>query len=122
MKKSKSIVLTLMVGMLLSCSQEQPKKLERKNQVHMRSDSTAPYHTSPRYHSSGYAPIFIHAFHSGGYWAGNSYNRSGYHNSQLPHSSNVGTNHTKSSSSYTPTRSTVRSGFGGTGRSHSVTS
>lgn len=121
-----------MCGVLAACSTKDVKQIDnvnqdRKEHVYLRSDTTAPYHQTVRYNSSNpvIMPYVVHSFHSGGHISSGGYQRTGYHNYDIPRTSNVGSNSTKTNTQFTPVRPTVRGGFGGTAKStssHSVSS
>jgi hypothetical protein len=109
MKKSKIVSLVLITAALASCNKPEPSSAsgdwgdeKGSKKVYMRSDSTAQY---TRTHHSGMGSMLLwyyafRPYHGGGYGG----YRSGYYSGGLSHSSNVGSNPTKSNVS--------RGGFG----------
>jgi hypothetical protein len=119
MKKSKKITLVLLTAALMACQQEQkPKTGWEKHNVHMRGDTTAPY-ARTHHHGSGvgtymlayyvFRPYGYYSFGGGGMYGGGRYARSGYYNSNIGQTANVGRNATKSG--------VIRGGFGRSGMS-----
>lgn len=95
MKKSKVIELVLVSSLLVSCYNDSKKKSPN---VYMRSDSTATYAKVNTHQSSGVgnALLWYYAFRPHGTINSSGiYNRTGFHSSSIPTSSNVGTNPVK---------------------------
>ena len=105
MKKSGSVKLLFVTGILAACSQEKPKE-EWKNEkkVYMRSDTTASY---SRTH--GFMPGFFwyHAFRPYGAYSNGGYRRTGYYSDAISSKSNIGRSSYKGS--------VVRGGLGRSG-------
>jgi hypothetical protein len=88
MKKSKSIQLLFVTGILAACAQEKPKdEWKNEKKVYMRSDSTASYTRS-----HGFMPGFFwyHAFRPYGAYSNGAYHRTGYYSDAISSKSNIG--------------------------------
>jgi len=88
MKKSKSIQLLFVTGILAACAQEKPKdEWKNEKKVYMRSDSTASYTRS-----HGFMPGFFwyHAFRPYGAYSNGAYRRTGYYSDAISSKSNIG--------------------------------
>lgn len=88
MKKSKSIQLLFVTGILAACAQENPKdEWKNEKKVYMRSDSTASYTRS-----HGFMPGFFwyHAFRPYGAYSNGAYRRTGYYSDAISSKSNIG--------------------------------
>jgi hypothetical protein len=90
MKKSNSIKLLFVTGILTACSQNQPKEEWGTNEkkVYMRSDSTANYSRSHGF-MTGF--LLFHAFRPYGMF-NNGYQKAGYYSDAISSKSNVGRN------------------------------
>jgi len=88
MKKSKSIKLLFVTGILAACAQE-PQKGNPQNEkkVYMRSDTTASY--SPA-HGFMTGLLLYHAFRPYGAYSNGAYQRSGYYSNAISTKSNIG--------------------------------
>lgn len=88
MKKSKSIKLLFVTGILAACTQE-PSKVQGQNEkkVYMRSDSTASYSRS---HGFMTGLLLYHAFRPYGAYSNGAYQRSGYYSDAISTKSNIG--------------------------------
>ncbi|MET3034754.1 hypothetical protein ABXT08_01510 [Chryseobacterium sp. NRRL B-14859] len=87
MKKSRSIQLLFVTGVLAACSQEKPKEVwKNEKKVYMRSDTTASYTRS-----HGFMPgyFWYHAFRPYGYYHNGFYQR-GYYSDAISSKSNIG--------------------------------
>lgn len=91
MKKSSSIKLLFVTGILSSCAQNTPQNEwgNSEKKVYMRSDSTASY--SP---SHGFMTGFLlyHAFRPYGMFNNGIYRKAGYYNDNISSKSNIGRN------------------------------
>ena len=109
MKKSKYIELVLITAALAACNT--PKKdWEENNQVHLRSDTTAPYTTVHHYYGGGgmgNALLWYYAFRPYGNYYNGGYQRAGYYSGGISAFTNLGTNGFKTAVS--------RGGFGRSG-------
>ena len=108
MKKSNYIELVLITAALASCNQSKPKSdWEENTNLHVRSDSTAPY-TRVRHHNSGAAIgtalLWYYAFRPYGNYNNGVYSRAGYYSGAIGAASNIGSNGFKSA--------VTRGGFG----------
>jgi hypothetical protein len=102
MKKSKLVTLVLITSALASCEKKEEPNWDR-NEVYMRSDSTATYS-----HTQGsYLPLFLwyYAFRPYGMFSGGRYQHAGYYSGAVSRQSNVGRSATKGAA--------IRGGFGG---------
>lgn len=88
MKKSSSIKLLFVTGILAACSQEKPKNANEKK-VYMRSDSTASYSRS---HGFMTGILLYHAFRPYGGFSNGSYQKAGYYSDAISSKSNIGRN------------------------------
>ncbi|CAA7195037.1 hypothetical protein [Chryseobacterium potabilaquae] len=90
MKKSSSIKLLFVTGLLTACTQERAGN-EGKNEkkVYMRSDTTASYSRSHGF-MAGY--FWYHAFRPYGIHSNGSYHRAGYYSDAISSKSNIGRN------------------------------
>ncbi|PKF75288.1 hypothetical protein [Chryseobacterium sp. PMSZPI] len=87
MKKSSSIKLLFVTGVLAACSQEKPKsEWSNEKKVYMRSDTTASYTRS-----HGFMPgyFWYHAFRPYGYYSNGVYQK-GYYSGAISSKSNIG--------------------------------
>ncbi|KMQ69872.1 hypothetical protein ACM39_02195 [Chryseobacterium sp. FH2] len=89
MKKSSSIKLLFVTGILAACSQETPKNTTNEKKVYMRADSTASYSRS---HGFMTGILLYHAFRPYGAYSNGSYQRAGYYSDAISSKSNVGRN------------------------------
>ncbi len=106
MKKSNYIELVLITAALASCNQPKPKSdWDDNGQIHMRSDSTAPY--TRVHHSLAGGLLWYYAFRPYGNYNNGSYQRAGYYSDAISHYSNIGSNGFKGAVS--------RGGFGRSG-------
>ncbi|MBB4806789.1 hypothetical protein HNP38_002085 [Chryseobacterium defluvii] len=90
MKKSSSVKLLFVTGILAACSQNKPKEqLKNEKKVYMRSDTTASY---TRTH--GFMPGFFlyHAFRPYGFYNNGAYQKAGYYSDAISAKSNLGRN------------------------------
>lgn len=88
MKKSKSIQLLFVTGILAACSQKPTEEwAANEKKVYMRSDSTAPYSRT-----SGFFTGFLlyNAFRPYGAFSNGAYQRTGYYSDAISPKSNVG--------------------------------
>ena len=88
MKKSSSIKLLFVTGLLASCTQKKPEdQWKNEKKVYMRSDSTATYTRS-----HGFMPgyFWYHAFRPYGSFHNGSFQRAGYYSDAISSKSNVG--------------------------------
>jgi hypothetical protein len=106
MKKTKHIELILITAALASCNQPKNDWETGGSKTFVRSDSTAPYTRTHRYHGSGVgsALLWYYAFRPYGNYNNGSYQRAGYYSSAIHENSNIGSNSYKGS--------VVRGGFG----------
>ncbi len=88
MKKSNSIKLLFVTGILSACTQEKPKYANEKK-VYMRSDTTASY-TRTHGFMPGY--FWYHAFRPYGGFHNGSYQKAGYYSDAISSKSNIGRN------------------------------
>lgn len=90
MKKSTSIKLLFVTGILTACSQNTPKENANPNEkkVYMRSDTTASYTSS---HGLLTGLLLYHAFRPYGSY-NNGYQKAGYYSDAISSKSNVGRN------------------------------
>ncbi|WP_099765183.1 hypothetical protein [Chryseobacterium sp. 52] len=91
MKKSSSIKLLFVTGVLAACSQEKPKDNAEKK-VYMRSDTTATY---TRSHGFMAGILLYHAFKPYGAYSYGSYQKAGYYSDAISTKSNIGRNNYK---------------------------
>lgn len=105
MKKSTTIKLLFVTGILTACSQNNPKENANPNEkkVYMRSDTTASY-TSSHGFMTGF--LLYHAFRPYGSY-NNGYRRAGYYSDAVSSKSNIGKSAYKGS--------VVRGGLGKSG-------
>ncbi|MDR2234644.1 MAG: hypothetical protein LBE92_00830 [Chryseobacterium sp.] len=103
MKKSGSIKLLFVTGILAACSQEKPKNPNEKK-VYMRSDTTASYSRS---HGFVTGLLLFHAFRPYGVYSHGSYQKAGYYSDAISSKSNIGRNSYKGN--------VVRGGLGKSG-------
>ena len=88
MKKSSSIKLLFVTGILASCAQEKPKEeWNKEKKVYMRSDSTASYSRS---HGFMTVLLLYHAFRPYGGFSNGTYHKVGYYSDAISTKSNVG--------------------------------
>lgn len=107
MKKTKYIQLVLITATLASCNQAKKPDWGDNTNLHIRSDSTAPY-TNVHHHSGvGNALLWYYAFRPYGNYNNGYYQRAGYYSSAIHPSSNIGSNGFKAAVS--------RGGFGRSG-------
>lgn len=109
MKKSKSVQLLFVTGLLASCTpQPGDEWAANEKKVYMRSDSTAPYSRS-----SGFFTGFLlyNAFRPYGFYSNGTYQKAGYYSDAISSKSNVGRNSFKGN--------VVRGGLGRSGFSAS---
>jgi len=95
MKKSSSVKLLFVTGVLAACSQEKPKgEWNNEKKVYMRSDTTASY---TRTH--GFVPgyFWYHAFRPYGFYNNGAYQKAGYYSDAISSKSNLGRNTYKGS-------------------------
>lgn len=89
-RKSKSITLLFVTGMLAACENKPnpniPLNGQRAN-VYMRGDTTAPYHHVGNGHHFMFYPM--------GYFNSGTYHSAGYSSNILPDRANYGTNYRK---------------------------
>jgi len=88
MKKSDSITLLFVTGILAACSQEKPQsKWQNEKKVYMRSDTTASYTRS-----HGFMPgyFWYHVFRPYGAYSNGVYRRAGYYSDAISSKSNIG--------------------------------
>jgi hypothetical protein len=119
MKKSKIVGLVLISSALASCHKEEP--LKNKQNVYMRSDTTAAY-SKAHYQSgthNGVAPLlWWYAFRPYGSFNSNGgYSHAGYYSNGISENSNLGRNTSKSSFGSNAPSSSSSSSRGGFGRS-----
>lgn len=88
MKKSSSVKLLFVTGLLAACTQKEEWPSDEKT-VYMRSDSTASYTRS-----HGFAPGFFwyHAFRPYGAFYNGNYHKAGYYSDAISNKSNIGRN------------------------------
>lgn len=90
MKKSSSVKLFFVTGILAACSQEKPKnEWKDEKKVYMRSDTTASY-SRTRGFMTGY--LLYHAFRPYGAYSNGVYHRTGYYSDAISSKSNIGRN------------------------------
>lgn len=88
MKKSSSIKLLFVTGILAACSQEKPKEeWGKEKKVYMRSDTTASYSRSHGF-ITGF--LLYHAFRPYGAYSNGAYQRAGYYSDAISSKSNIG--------------------------------
>jgi hypothetical protein len=106
MKRSKEIVLTIVVASVFTaCSNNE--KHHTKSRFHVRADTTNEHYTTQRNYGSRWHSSY-HGMHfaPSGIFNNGTYQRSGYYNSKTYHSS-----------TYHSTSHVTTGGFGSTGRS-----
>ena len=86
MKKSTSIKLLFVTGILAACKQE-PESYPNEKKVYMRSDTTAHY---TRSHGFGSGFFWYHAFRPYGTFNNGYYRRTGYYSDAISSKSNIG--------------------------------
>lgn len=90
MKKSSSVKLLFVTGILAACAQENPKdEWKGEKKVYMRSDSTASYSRSHGF-MTGF--LLYHAFRPYGAYSNGMYRKAGYFSDAISTKSNVGRN------------------------------
>lgn len=90
MKKSGSIKLLFVTGILAACAQEPPRdQWKNEKKVYMRSDTTASY---SRTHGHGLMTglLLYHAFRPYGAYSNGGYQRAGYYSNAISSGSNIG--------------------------------
>lgn len=87
MKKSTSIKLLFVTGILAACSQKKDQWPDNEKTVYMRSDSTASY---TRSHGFGSGYFWYHAFRPYGMFHNGAYQRAGYYSDAISKNSNIG--------------------------------
>lgn len=87
MKKSSSIKLLFVTGILASCAQEKTKEWGSEKKVYMRSDTTASYSSS---HGFITGLLLYHAFRPYGGYNNGVYQRAGYYSDAISTKSNIG--------------------------------
>ncbi len=87
MKKSTTVKLLFVTGILAACSQEKPKEWGNEKKVYMRSDTTASYSTAHGF-MTGY--LLYHAFRPYGAYSNGAYQRAGYYSDAISSKSNIG--------------------------------
>lgn len=88
MKKSSSIKLLFVTGILAACSQEKPKnQWDKEKKVYMRSDTTASYSKSHGF-MTGF--LLYHAFRPYGAYSNGAYQKAGYYSDAISAKSNIG--------------------------------
>lgn len=88
MKKSKEIILTIVIASVLTaCSRtETPKK--PNSRFHVRADTTNKHYTTQRNHGTSFLPLYYGMrFMPTGIFSGGTYHRSGFYNSRTYRSS-----------------------------------
>lgn len=106
MKKSKEIILTVVIASVLTaCSNTQTPPKPQHSRFHVRADTTNTHYSTQRNHGSyGHAMYYGMRFIPSGIFSGGSYRRSGFYNSR-----------TFSSSTSHGTPHVTTGGFGRTG-------
>lgn len=107
MKKSGYIELVLITAALAGCRQSQ-NDWDNNNQVHLRSDTTAPYTRVHRYGGTS-ALLWYYAFRPYGNYSNGEYRKAGYYSGGIGSYSNIGSNGFKGA--------ITRGGFGSSGYS-----
>jgi hypothetical protein len=107
MKKSKYVQLVLITAALASCNQAKKPDWSDNSNMHIRSDSTAPYTNVHHNSGIGTALLWYYAFRPYGNYSNGYYQRAGYYSSAIHPSSNIGSNGYKAAVS--------RGGFGRSG-------
>ncbi|MCD1115352.1 hypothetical protein [Chryseobacterium turcicum] len=87
MKKSSSIKLLFVTGILAACSQEKPNQWDKEKKVYMRSDTTASYSRSHGF-MTGF--LLYHAFRPYGGYSNGAYQKTGYYSDAISSKSNIG--------------------------------
>jgi hypothetical protein len=88
MKKSGSIKLLFVTGILAACAQEPPRdQWKNEKKVYMRSDTTASYSRSHGF-MTGF--LLYHAFRPYGAYNNGGYQRTGYYSNAISSRSNIG--------------------------------
>lgn len=87
MKKSSSIKLLFVTGILAACSQEKPNQWDKEKKVYMRSDTTASYSRSHGF-MTGF--LLYHAFRPYGGYRNGAYQKAGYYSDAISSKSNIG--------------------------------
>jgi hypothetical protein len=88
MKKSGSIKLLFVTGILAACAQEPPRdQWKNEKKVYMRSDTTASY---SRTHGFMTGLLLYHAFRPYGAYSNGGYQRAGYYSNAINSGSNIG--------------------------------
>lgn len=88
MRKSSSVKLLFVTGILAACSHEKPKnEWGNEKKVYMRSDTTASYSRSHGFISG---LLLYHAFRPYGAYSNGAYQRAGYYSDAISAKSNIG--------------------------------
>lgn len=88
MKKSSSVKLLFVTGILAACAQETSNdQWGKEKKVYMRSDTTASYTRSHGF-LSGF--LLYHAFRPYGAYSNGAYQRAGYYSDAISAKSNIG--------------------------------